>query len=279
MFGSRTPTGYRRLLHGACRLWRCLPRRCHENVKHGSRRKHRHEDEEDARRASITDDVLAEAEALFAAGGPSSPSASSSYTSPAASPTRKAGKPGTTALGSTAEVIATLRAIAVRAREEEDVDMADYFEHFDTDFSGEIDETEFREGLASLGIEVSPAQYAALVERFHRDNLPGDSGGSDASDGERLLRAQRARQRNKGPGGIRYREFLRMVTGADDDPDTRTKKVSARARKVVAAIRRTTTASSRARSSPTACSGSGSTSSRATCTRCWTTWTRTATAS
>ena len=37
----------------------------------------------------------------------------------------------------------------------------------------------------------------------------------------------------------RYREFLRLVTGGNDDPDVQTRKVSARARKVIAAIRRT----------------------------------------
>jgi len=40
------------------------------------------------------------------------------------------------------------------------------FEHFDTDFSGEIDVPEFVDGLKRLGIYLTNAENLALLQRF-----------------------------------------------------------------------------------------------------------------
>jgi Ca2+-binding EF-hand superfamily protein len=46
------------------------------------------------------------------------------------------------------------------------VDPLEIFEHFDTDFSGEIDVPEFVDGLKRLGIYLTNAENLALLQRF-----------------------------------------------------------------------------------------------------------------
>ena len=54
----------------------------------------------------------------------------------------------------------------VQKAKERGVDYKASFEHFDADYSGEIDAHEFFEGLKTLGIEVEKAQSRSLMKRF-----------------------------------------------------------------------------------------------------------------
>ena len=47
------------------------------------------------------------------------------------------------------------------------VNLLEIFEHFDTDFSGEIDMAEFHDGLKRLGIYLTRAESLALMNRFN----------------------------------------------------------------------------------------------------------------
>jgi len=53
------------------------------------------------------------------------------------------------------------------------VDPLEIFEHFDTNFSGEIDVSEFHDGLRRLGIFLTAAETLALLSRFSIPNREG----------------------------------------------------------------------------------------------------------
>eukprot|EP00613_Pedinella_sp_CCMP2098_P000015 CAMPEP_0171624928 /NCGR_PEP_ID=MMETSP0990-20121206/18962_1 /TAXON_ID=483369 /ORGANISM="non described non described, Strain CCMP2098" /LENGTH=385 /DNA_ID=CAMNT_0012191673 /DNA_START=299 /DNA_END=1457 /DNA_ORIENTATION=+ len=70
------------------------------------------------------------------------------------------------------------------------VDPLEIFAHFDTDFSGEIDEDEFRDGLTRLGIMLTHAESLALLNRF--------------SPSKAALNSEEV-------GGVRYMKFIEAM--------------------------------------------------------------------
>ena len=77
------------------------------------------------------------------------------------------------------EVLYDLKKL-VRDAEKRGVDYRASFEHFDTDYTGEIDAKGFRKGLRKLGFDVNDADVDRLIAKFSgrrgRDKLQKISG-------------------------------------------------------------------------------------------------------